>query len=393
MILMGDFGSGAYGVESYGSGEGEETPVLAVMSALALTPHALKVVFSAALDYVFPPLLDPSNYVIPGLTVTGVQPGGSDFVLVQTSTQSYQSYTVTVVQALGLAGEVLSPILNAAVFTGQPEAPGAKVVATRSTRVRVVFTEAMLSNAALTNPASYSLVSVTGSSVTVLSVQPEQGSDVLSVVLLLGSALQSSQGYTLTLSASLVTLALGLEVYPKTHAVKWIEHKLTLTLQASYFSGETTAGLLGEHGGLVFFSPALEAAAGASLIKVDDVSVCTTAYDTYKIPELKDPIPLRFWGNSRTTTRIGSAVFWSATRLSDVHFDFTITHEDAAPLAVDGFCEAVLEQTTDPDWVSRFNSPGWRIGAISSSRVFRFAKLDAGPIPPGPTTVITIVPP
>jgi len=393
---IGPYGSGEYGSGPYGSA----FPPYGLESATSLGPTLVRVRYTTLFDEVFPPLLTPANYsIFPALTVHSVIQETAQTVILITDPQTDVLYTVTVDQARGYFGQPLDPLLDSATFLGFPVSPTFFAVATRKTRVRAVFTEAMFQNAALTDPSEYILTDLSLDPITVSSVQAEQSTDVRSVVLTLGEDLVDERHYQLTIGSGVVT-ATGKPLSPSTDIFQWVENTLRTQIPVEQFSGEVQTGLYGIHGGLVFFSPALETAAANSIIQVDDVHVCTKAYDEYHFPEPIDPYVLHTHGAGVVpTTRVTTLnnvddVLWAAfPRLVDATITLEDRQSDTVVPPVDGPCDATVREIWDLSYVSLQNSDAWKIfdNGATPPEYFITAK-NLAPIPPGAVVTINLQP-
>lgn len=375
--MAGPYGSGSYGTSPYGSAPSP----FRVLSASGQGQSLVEVVFSEPLDPAFSALASPSNYTIAGLTVLAVS-RSYDRVLLTTSAQADQTYTVAVASARSLDGRPLVPWGRTADFTGILNPVGVRAVPTAPARLRLVFDEAMSPGDALTNPASYHLVTVAGQTVPVAQVLPEQGGNPRSVVLVLGAAMVSGQQFVVTLSSGLHTPS-GRGVFPLTLPFTWVAGAASTQVPLDQFTGEVTGGLLGQHAGLVFFSPALLAPVAASVIQVEDVSVCTKAYDTYTVPKPLDP-PVLFLNQ----VPVAGAVLWAKNALSEAHLDLDATHPEAMPEAVDGRCVGTLVETLAASYVSYLNNPHWTLNGQGGALFI--CTNNSGAIPAGPTTTVTL---
>lgn len=239
-------------------------------------------------------------------------------------------------------------------------------VATRSTRLRVIFSEPMQKNAALLNRTQYTVNDISGANLSVLSVSAEQATAVLSTVLDLGSPLVGGRTYQLRVTASLVSES-GAAVSPNITAFRWVEGTLRAQIPLSAFSGEARGGLFGDGAG-VFFSPALEMAVPNSAIQVDQVDVCTRAYDEYRIPgQLENQRPLMahaarsdgsLWPTPLTT--LNSTVLWQPTSRVDTRFAVGMRRSEQFASATDGPATATLV-SWPPGRIALLNNPGWKL--------------------------------
>lgn len=392
--LLGPYGSGEYGLGPYGGAY----PPYGLESATALSPNLVRLRYTSIFDVGFPALTSIANYhIFPALTVYTVIIESVQTVLLITSTQSDVVYTVTIDDARGYFGQPLDPALDSATFTGIPISPSFVAVATRKTRVRAIFSEAMLLNATLVNPAKYVLTDLNFNPIPILSVTPEQSSDIISTMLTLGADLTDERHYLLRILSGFVT-AHGVPLTPSTAVFQWVENTQRISIPLEAFSGETQEGLLGEHSGLVFFSPALETSAANSIIQVDSVYVCTRAYDEYQFPQMPDPAVLFTHGSGITATPsvtvLNSNVLWAKfPRLSEATLELENHLADTVPTAVSGPCDATLTEPWDLDYVSLQNNVAWKIfdNAGTPPRYFITAD-NLAPIPSGSTVTYNLEP-
>lgn len=157
-------------------------------------------------------------------------------------------------------------------------------VPTRSTRIRVIFSEPMQKNAALLNRTQYTVTDMSsGAAFSVSSVTAEQATHVISTVLDLGLALVGGRSYQVKIPNTLIVSESGGVLSPNMVVFRWVEGALSAQIPISQFSGEVAEGLYGDLP-TVFFSPALQNPAPNSVIQVDQVDVCTRADDAYQIP-------------------------------------------------------------------------------------------------------------
>lgn len=377
-LSLGQWGEDGYGNSPYGSAH----PPYGLLSAEALTPTLVRVRYTAMFDGSFTPLFSPFNYAIsPAITINSISLESAQSVLLITDPLSEVPYTVTITEARGYFGQPLDPYRSSASFAGVPSTPTFYAVATRNTRVRVVFSDVMLQNSSLTDGGQYQLTDMTGASITISSVETEQASNVRSVVLLLGAALIDERHYQVTTLSGIVTATL-LPLNPNTSVFQWVENVLRTQIPIELFSGEVQNGLYGIHGGLVFFSPALQTAAPNSIIQVEEVDVCTRAFDEYHFPEPIDP-PVFFTHGGGLVSAPESllnstASLWAEfPRLSDARFELvmpapspggpaTLTTDVVAP-PVDAICDLTLSETWDPSYVSLLNVTNWRLWAPPAS--------------------------
>lgn len=391
--LIGPYGSGEYGSGPYGSA----FPPYGLESATALTPTLVRVRYTALFDTSFAPLLSTANYsIFPTLVVHSVILESAQTVLLVTDPQSEIVYTLTIAEARGYFGQPLDPALNSVVFLGVPISPTFFAVATRKTRVRAVFSEAMLQNASLTDPSQYELADLNGNLVPIISVTAEQSSNVRSTVLTLGADLVDERHYRLTTLSGIITATLK-ALSPDTSVFQWVENTLRAEIPVDQFSGEVQNGLYGIHNGLVFFSPALVTSAANSVIQVEEVDVCTRAFDEYHFPQPIDPPVLFTYAGGPPpplSTLNSSAVLWVGfPRLMDARFELVDRPADTIPPPVDSRCIATLTERWDPTFISLLNNTNWKLfDNAGNPPAYFITANNLAPIPPGTTTTITLEP-
>ena len=386
--LIGPYGSGEYGSGPYGSA----FPPYGIESATALTPTLVRVRYTALFDAAFLPLASAANYsIFPALTVNAVILESAQTVLLITSPQTQVVYTVTISEAKGYFGQPLDPDLDEANFLGVPASPTFFAVATRRNRVRAVFTEEMLQNSFLTDPTQYVLTDLDNNPIPILQVLAEQASNVRSTVLILGTDLTDERHYRLTTLGTILTATFKLLV-PDTSVFQFVDNLLTTSIPVEQFSGEVQNGLYGIHGGLVFFSPALVTSAANSIIQVEQVDVCTRAYDEYHFPQPLDPPVLYTFGGGLVpvpvTTLNAPAVLWARfPQLVDATFELRDMHEDTLPIPLDGSCEVTLTEPWDPAYVALLNNTNWKLfDNMGNPPQYFITAANLAPIPPGGTT-------
>lgn len=361
--LIGPYGSGEYGAGPYGSAY----PPFGIESATALTNTLVRVRYTALFDAAFPPLLSVSNYSIsPALTILAVALESAQTVLLTTNPQNQVVYTVTVQEALGYFGQPLDPNLDEAMFQGILALPSFIAIATSKTRVRAFFSEVMLQNPSLTDTSQYVLTDLNNNPIPILSVVQEQATDVRSTVLLLGADLTDERHYRLTLLNGIVSEWTLTPVNPDTSVFQFVSNPLTQSIPVNLFSGEVQNGLYGIHGGLVFFSPALVNSAANSIIQVEEVTVCTKAYDEYHFPQPLDPPVLFTHGAGVTptpgvTTLNSTAALWAKfPRLVEARFEIGFLPSDTVEPPQDTSVSIVMSEQWDLSYVSLLNSTSWR---------------------------------
>lgn len=393
---------GAYGRDGYGNSPYGSAPLVTsfqVVSASSGGSYQAAVHFSFPINIAYPPFTDPTNYSIPGLTVIAAAILDATSVRLVTSYQSYLLYTVTVAQGQSAGGDPLDVLYRTATFTGTPTIPAYTPVGVRTNGIRLVFSEAMLLNAAVLDPLSYTVTDIHSNPINVLAVRSEQGAaDPLAVTLTIDTLMRAGEWYVVTVGPGIVSALAGLSVVPATQKLQWIEPTLNSIIAIAKFSGEATGGILGQPAGLVYFSPALDAAVSGSIIQIDSVEVCTKAYDEYVLPSPPDPPALfTFSGSAALAGSLNSsAVLWGAfPRLAEAQVNLENRPVEPMPAATDSRCHATFTEQWDISYVALLNNPAWALydGATTVTPPTFICANNLGPIPPGPTTTIVLQPP
>ena len=313
--------SAGFGLDEFGTDPWGSVSPFGVDSASSLGLQSVRATFTDSLDVVASATTTASNYTISGLTVISVILDPSDpdqkSVILTTSGQTYQSYTVTVNTVIADAfGDTLDPQSNTTNFTGFSTQAGYFATAQSATRVQLVFITDMENNSDFIDPTNYTVLDLNGNMISVLEVTANgSGGNFPRCTLTLGSPLSLGIGYYVTISSSIVGNS-GLEIQPKTSAVfSWTQKPLSLSLPVSAFTGEVRGGLYGDPLGLVFFSPSLtDTPAPNSSIQVDEVDVCTRAYDSYEFPPVPENLPTLYtygvgWVSTSVLGPPGSVLF------------------------------------------------------------------------------------
>jgi hypothetical protein len=352
--------------------------------------------FTDIIDPAFMPFQTAGNYSIsPALTVFAAIIDGAQSVRLLTSAQSEVLYTVTVDQGRSIYGDVIDPWLKTATFNGLSPAATFYPVAVKPSKIRLVFSLWMLNDSELIDPANYEILDVqSGAVVPILSVTPETSTNIRGLAVELGANLQIGTVYQATVGPLVRTLYSG-DVYPETEKFQWFQGSGHLSISMDAFSGETRGGLLGEHGGLIYFSPAFDVPAPNSIIEVDSCSVCTKAYDEYHIPSIPDPNVLYTFGTGTTSAIGGGSVLWAPKpRISEAHLDLADLQEDVIAPPVDSHCIATFREPWDQDYVSLLNNTHWKLFDNGTEPPVYFATAaNLAPIPPGPTVTVVLQPP
>jgi hypothetical protein len=366
---------------------------------MALNGTHVQVVFTETLDSTFSTILLPSNYLLsPTLTVFSVEVTSGNEVVLTTSPQTNILYTITVAAARSTYGTLLNPLENSATFTGFPLGLGYFALATSSTRVRAIFSSVMLNDASLSNPANYSITDFSGNALTLVSAEPEQAINPISVVLTLSAPLNEGYFYVCNVNSNIHT-ATGLNVLPSTSVFQWVSTVKQVSVPLSRFTGEVIGPPFGNPAGLVYFSPSLNVDTPNSIIQIEDVSVCTTAYDTYYPPNPRETskIPLFTYSPNEPSPDpylLNQCVLWTPfPKLSDVMLDLEDMEEDFFQPPVDTSCSVLIKQQYALGYVSLLNDPAWYIfdnkHGTSVPPTFILAK-NLSPIPQGPETIMVL---
>ena len=366
---------------------------LRVQDAVGTTKFSVRVDFSQDLDITYPALSLTSNYTIPGLTVLSVTILSlSQVLLATTPAQLPIIYTVTVGDAVSLNGDILG-VDDHADFNGFILIPTFLAGAESSTKVELIFSTAMTVNSALTSTASYKIQATDGDAIIpILSAAVSGPLPRQRVTLILGTPLTSKQYYAVTV-ANTVTDVLGLNVVPNMYIMQWADMTqpvfiAPLEIPVKDFSGEIHGGLLGNPDGQVFFSPAFETVGATSTIELEQLSVCTKAYDEYTIPAPPDPIPLMTFSPGSQSVIGPSTVLWApAWRLGQVQMTLGRNEVDQIQSANDGPVYGTLVETIDITRASFLNDSRW--STFPGSIAFRTADNKTS-IGPGPTSLRTL---
>jgi len=286
--------------------------------------------------------------------------------------------------------------LSDSIFIGLHQIPSVFAAAQSTTKVEVVFTVAMSIDSNFLNPANYTITHDEGSiQIPVLSVVASGPLPLQRATLEIGVPLESKEYYFLTVSHSLISLTGDFSI-PDYTRFQWKDQttpifRAPLEIAIKDFSGEVHGGLLGQPDGLVFFSPALEDVTSTSTIELEQISVCTRAYDSYAMPNPPDPVPLMTWGPGVVSVTGPTSVLWAPhDRLGlprmDLEFDVGETFQPPYEYVI----SAVLVETIDITKGGGFmNDVRWGTFPATGHTVFKTAA-NKSSIGPGPTTPVTI---
>lgn len=403
---IGLFGSDGYGTDPYGS----LPPPFAVTGAETLSTQIVAVSFSDTLDAFTFGLTNPASYVIRELIsgnplpVIAVTQNDPRTVFLKVSSFAFVEYRVTVIgDVRSVEGAQIDPNANSAIFTGIPPEELFQGVAISSTRVRLLFLFSLLNSPALSDPSSYTLTDLVGDILPIDSVIVEPSLTAVTLVLS-AVPMSTTEWYVVTLGPG-VTTAGGLTILPNTSKFQYVQPALSISFQIANFTGEAKGGLFGNPLGLVFFSPALSTSVPNSIIQVDEVDVCTRAFDTYTFPALLDPDALFTWSPAGPSGNLGpplgrgvGVVLWAPfPRLSEAKFTLSFSGPfmvDTVPIPVDSRALATMQEPWAHDHVALLNNPAWKLFDNTSALVppvFICAN-NLLPIPPGPMSTITLEP-
>lgn len=404
-VQVSPYGLSPYGLTPYGSPPGP----FGVQGATAIMPVILQVRFNDILDLTNPALTQVSSYTLsPSVTIYSATIETAGSVRLITDYLSAPTYTVTVAGPTSYFGHAIHPDYDSATFPGFPAILGFQPVGVSPRKVRILFEDYMQVDAALTDPASYTVLTPQGTAVPIAAVIAEGPPTApVAVALVLGTDLVPRGVHTAVVTDAVRTHE-GYEINPKVKNFRWVPRVRSVAVPMREFSGETHAGLLGEtHAGLVFFSPSLAVAAPNSAIQVEEVSVCTRAHDVYQMPNPPDPAVLFTFkrgiqaGTLSTPGRVSFATF---DKLGGAKVELGDLRRETLAAPVDSHCVYTLTETLDPARAPRLNAiirdedhrtppwlPRWPLFDGVSATPFTTAA-NLIPIPPGTTTTDTLQP-
>jgi hypothetical protein len=288
-----------------------------------------------------------------------------------------------------------SIVLTADIFVGLAQIPAFFVAAQSPTKVEVVFSVTMSVDSNFLSAASYTITQVEGSiQIPVLSAVASGPLPIRRVTLEVGVPLESKRYYFLTVGTTVISLT-GDSSSPDYARFQWKDQTAPvfiapLEIPIRDFSGEIHEGILGQPDGLVFFSPALEDVSSTSTIELEQLSVCTRAYDSYEMPNPPDPTPLFTWGPGITAVVGSTSVLWAPhDRLGLPMMNLQYDVKDKFEPAYDLNLSAVLVETIDITKGGFLNDPRWKTFPATSATVFTTAANQTS-IGPGPTTSVNL---
>jgi len=388
---VGPLGSGPLGTIPYGSARED----FGLASAVSESPVIVRVTFNDLFDLTDPFLISPSSYTIsPFVVVHLVTVISANAVRLTVDFLSQPVYTVTVAGMKSYWNKDVDPALDTATFYGYSADNRFDAVAVGRTKVRLLFETTMLEDAALIDPANYTIVDMDGTPKTVIEVIPEgpPGSRV-AVALVLSDEISPTVLYTAKVTSTDVKTSGGYSISPNYDDFQLFEQVPRIEVPYEWMGGVFEGGLLAGHNGLAFFSPALATAAPDSVIEIDDVLVCTRAYDRYVWPDPPDPPVFHLWspGAGPYLLSGSSVLFATFDKLGGFRFDLGDLREDVLLPAADSRAIATLVEVVDPTRVARLNRPETPLFDTGVLTPFILAD-NLTPIPPGSTTVIVLQP-
>ena len=418
MAGNGGFGGGPFGGTPWGGFLiGVESPVVEetvtitenltvdvpykVVSAVSLQAFVVRIDFIVSVDQAYAPNFDPANYTIPGLTVVDASPfpGQPNSVLLLTSEQLSIPYVVTVDPSIrSTAGDTLDPAFATAAFQGSSVPPTFFATAQSSKKIRLTFQVQMTINAAFEFAGSYQVRTVSGDPLTVVSAAHIDDGTDRKAEIIVDESLAPGAFYVVEVNSN-ITTADDQTLTPSTSLFQWEYHvPEPIAVPFGNFSGEVSGGLLGTPAGQVFFSPAYDIANTGSVIQVEEVNLCTRAFDVYEIPDIPDPPFLYTFSapdSLLTASEIGAGtVLWApAERVGLARINLADYPEDTYTPPVDGPADATLVETIDITSGGFLNDLRWETFPAATASIGVFTTADnSGPIGPGPTININLQP-
>lgn len=379
--------------ESLTIGEGLSIVLPLVVTAVsAISPFGVEVTFSHNIDLGFSPNFTQSNYSIsPYLPVVTVVPGPfPNTVVLNTFEQGAINYTLTIATGRSVSGDLLNPPDQVLPFAGFFVTPRFQAAAQSVRKVMLVFSSAMQQNADFTDPTNYTVRDLNGNTIPVVAANPQGNAPISRVTLTLGADLLKGGYYVAEVDPSVKTTS-GLSMSPPVDVFRWnvMEAPINvgpLVIPIDNFSGEVSGGLLGQPAGQVFFSPALDVSVPNSVIQVEDVSVCTRAFDVYEFPNPPDPIPFFTYGGGPVSLlgALGAVLWAPAERLGQARVQLQDARIDAPVAPTDGLAAMILREPIKITRGGFLNDARWHTynGAATT-----FTVLDnLTPVGPGGTS-------
>jgi hypothetical protein len=355
-----------------------------------LSPFVVEVTFSHDLDPGFAANFNPVNYSIsPFLNILSLVPGPTpNVILLNTAEQGDVLYMLTVATGRSTGTDLLNPPNQSLPFAGFFVTPRFQAAAQAARKVQIAFSASMQVNGSFTNPSNYAVRDLNGNVIPVLAVAPAGNAPITRAELTLGADLVKGGYYIAQVDAPVQTTG-GLSMNPPIDVFRWnvMEAPITtgpLVIPIRNFSGEVSGGLLGQPAGQVFFSPALDVAAPNSVIQVEDVSLCTRAFDVYEFPNPPDPTPFFIHGGGPVSL-LGApgVVLWApAERLGQARVELGDMRADALPIPTDGLTEMTLFEPIDITRGGFLNDARWHLYDGSPTTFLTYDNLT--PSGPGP---------
>ena len=233
--------------------------------------------------------------------------------------------------------------------------------------LEVAFSTPMIEGAALLSPASYLVQQVTGSVTIPVSSVSLSSATPTRVTLILNGLLDSKEFYFLTVESSVLNQE-GFDLVPNVRKFQWADMTRPLNGDPLVIPIENFSGELSE--GQVFFSPAYETVTSDSTIQLEEVSVCTLAYDQYKLPDPPDPPPLFTYPGPNSSIGLGTILWAPADRIGLVNYNLHNFFADFFENGYDGPATGTLREPIDITAGGFLNNPAWvSTGALSEMSV------------------------
>lgn len=370
-----------------------------LISAASISPYIVQANFGSALDPTYVPNYDTSSYFIPGLTILDVteHPTLDNAVFLFTEEQLNQSYLLQVLDVLGLYGDPISPAFSTALFQGSSVPATFEVRAQSSIKLRVTFAAQMNTGSEFVDPTNYTVTSLKGGTLPVLSVAEVLDGTSRKAELILGAELERGVYYSLEIDPAVSTVD-GQGLSPSTSLFQWYTYVPgPLTIPFRHFSERATGGLLGESASQVFFSPAYDSPVANSVLQVEAIDLCTRAYDVYTPPDTSSEVPFLYTYTPPSSPEASSiigpgTVLWApAEKVGQARIFLADHREDIIPTVVDGPADAVLQETVDITKAGFLNDIRWETAPAATAPLGVFTTAaNLAPIGPGPTTNINL---
>lgn len=242
---------------------------------------------------------------------------------------------------------------------------GYRATAISSVRVLLKFDSVVADIAALLQGANYNISDLDEEAIPVQTVKKQSTENITSVVLILRAPLDTGRAYTITLNSAILT-GDNTPVTPNSAVFTWVGNLDHFSVPLSHFtkipSSSSAVGVdaLALKKG-VYFSPAFETSGASSQIEVDEIDVCTKAYDSYEFPKFADPKLLFTYTKGGPSSELGPSVMWAPWhRLEEARRDFTQKYSDSVR-AMEHAPAAATLTSVDLTRVSLLNNVSWKL--------------------------------